>query len=85
MSTENGANASAKIAVVTGGSRGLGRSTALSLAKRGVSSIFTYKSNAAEATTVVGLVAETGRNAIALQLDTGNVGTFDSFAAKVDR
>ena len=38
-----------KIAIVTGGSRGLGRSTVLSLAKRGVGSIFTYNSNLAEA------------------------------------
>jgi NAD(P)-dependent dehydrogenase (short-subunit alcohol dehydrogenase family) len=85
MPAENSVNSSAKIAIVTGGSRGLGRRTVLSLAKRGVNSIFTYKSNDAEARTVVGLVVETGRKAIALQLGPGNVGTFDSFAAKVDR
>jgi NAD(P)-dependent dehydrogenase (short-subunit alcohol dehydrogenase family) len=70
-----------KIAIITGGSRGLGRSTVLSLAKRGVDSIFTYHSNRAEAEKVSELVADAGRRAIALQLDTGNVRTFDSFVS----
>ena len=68
-----------KIAVITGGSRGLGRNTVLNLAERGVDSIFTYHSNQAEAQTVVDQIAETGNLAIALQLDTGNIKTFDSF------
>jgi NAD(P)-dependent dehydrogenase (short-subunit alcohol dehydrogenase family) len=68
-----------KIAIVTGGSRGIGRSTVLSLANRGVDSIFTYKSNREEAEKVVSLVRETGRRAVALQLDAGKVSTFDSF------
>lgn len=68
-----------KIAVVTGGSRGLGRSTVLSLAQRGVDSIFTYNSNRAEADKVVSLVAGAGRKAIALHLDTGNISSFDDF------
>jgi NAD(P)-dependent dehydrogenase (short-subunit alcohol dehydrogenase family) len=68
-----------KIALVTGGSRGIGRSTVLSLAKRGVDSIFTYNSNQTEAEKVVGLVAKAGQKAIALQLDTGKVATFDAF------
>ena len=46
-----------KIAIVTGGSRGLGRSTVLSLAERGVGSIFTYNSNLAEAEKVSALAA----------------------------
>ena len=70
-----------RIAIVTGGSRGLGRSTVLNLAKRGVDSIFTYHSNQAEADKVRQLVADSGRRAIAFQLDTGNVKTFDSFVA----
>jgi NAD(P)-dependent dehydrogenase (short-subunit alcohol dehydrogenase family) len=70
---------SQRIALITGGSRGLGRSTVLSLAKRGVDSIFTYHSNQAEAERVVRLVAEAGRKAIALQLDTGKVSAFDPF------
>jgi len=68
-----------KIALVTGGSRGVGRSTVLSLAERGVDSIFTYNSNQTEAEKVVGLVSKAGQKAIALQLDTGKVATFDAF------
>ncbi len=72
-----------KIAIVTGGSRGLGRNTVLSLAKRGVDSIFTYNSNRAEADKVLGLVREAGRKATALQLDTSNLRSFDLFAQSV--
>lgn len=71
--------ASAKIALVTGGSRGLGRNTVLSLAKRGVDSIFTYHSNQAEAVKVAKLVHEMGRKAVILPLDTGKVSLFDPF------
>ena len=83
MPSEKSAISSNKIAIVTGGSRGLGRNTVLSLAKRGIDSIFTYNSNQAEAEKVVSLVAEAGRKAIALQLDTGNVNAFDDFAERV--
>ena len=79
MSTEKSLNSSNKIAIVTGGSRGLGRNTVLSLAKRGVHSIFTYNSNRADADKVVAAVNETGAKAIALQLDTGKVSEFDLF------
>ena len=68
---------------MTGGSRGLGRSTVLSLARRGVDSIFTYHSNQAEAEKVVGLAAEAGRKAIPLQLDTGEVAAFGPFVRGV--
>ena len=70
---------SPKIVIVTGGSRGLGRNAVLNLAQRGVDSIFTYHSNQAEAEKVVSLVAEAGRKAIALPLDTGKVSAFDPF------
>jgi NAD(P)-dependent dehydrogenase (short-subunit alcohol dehydrogenase family) len=83
MPTESDVTSKAKIAIVTGGSRGLGRNTVLSLAKRGIDSIFTYNSNQAEAEKVVGLVAEAGQKAVALQLDTGNVGAFDDFVDSV--
>lgn len=72
-----------KIAIVTGGSRGIGRNTVLCLARRGVHSIFSYNSNRAEADRVVALAAEAGARAIALQLDTGNVGAFDGFVEYV--
>ena len=72
-----------KIAIVTGGSRGLGRETVLSLADRGVDSIFTYHSNQSEADKVVAQAGEAGRQAVALPLDTGVVGAFDPFVRQV--
>lgn len=83
MPTENAVSSNTKIAIVTGGSRGLGRNTVLNLAKRGVNSIFTYNSNRAEADNVVSAVSEAGAKAIALQLNTGSVGTFDAFVRSV--
>ena len=83
MPLEHSSESNSKIALVTGGSRGLGRSTVLSLAGRGIDSIFTYHSNQAEAEKVVGLVAEAGGKAIALQLDTGDVAAFDPFVQGV--
>jgi NAD(P)-dependent dehydrogenase (short-subunit alcohol dehydrogenase family) len=72
-----------KVAIVTGGSRGLGRNTVLNLAKRGVNSIFTYNSNRAEADKVATAVSEAGARAEALQLDAGNVSSFDAFVRSV--
>lgn len=83
MPTENTNNSRNKIAIITGGSRGLGRNTVLSLARRGVQSIFTYNSNQAEAEKVVALAADAGAKALALQLDTGSVGSFDAFVQGV--
>ncbi|PXW17524.1 SDR family NAD(P)-dependent oxidoreductase [Paraburkholderia caballeronis] len=74
------AASTARIAIVTGGSRGLGRNTVLNLAKRGVDTIFTYRANRVEADAVVELVAQAGRRAVALQLDTGDTRAFDAFA-----
>jgi len=62
-----------KITIVTGGSRGLGRSTVLALAERGVNSIFTFVSKPKEADEVVSAAAKIGANAVAFQLDTGKV------------
>jgi NAD(P)-dependent dehydrogenase (short-subunit alcohol dehydrogenase family) len=72
-----------KIAIVTGGSRGLGRNTVVNLAKRGVDSIFTYVSHRADADAVVAAVADTGQRAIPLQLDTGDIGSLDAFVARL--
>ena len=83
MPTETQPVPSTKVALVTGGSRGLGRDTVLSLARRGVDSIFTYHSNRAEADKVVAMVAEAGRVAVALPLDTGKVSLFDPFVLQV--
>ena len=76
---------SSPIALVTGGSRGLGRSTVLALARRGVSSILTYKSDRASADAVVAGVEQGGARAVALQLDTGDTATFPDFAEAVRR
>ena len=71
------------IALVTGGSRGLGRNTAVRLAESGTDVILTYRSNRAEADAVVARIAEVGRRAVALQLDVGQIQSFDGFAAEV--
>jgi NAD(P)-dependent dehydrogenase (short-subunit alcohol dehydrogenase family) len=72
-----------KIALVTGGSRGIGRNTVESLAKRGVHTIFTYHSHSADAEAVVAAVRDAGAQGIALQLDAGNVASFDAFVESV--
>ena len=72
-----------KIAIVTGGSRGIGRDTVLRLAERGVRTIFTYRANCAEADKVVTLAAEAGALTIALQLDAGDASAFAGFAEQV--
>jgi NAD(P)-dependent dehydrogenase (short-subunit alcohol dehydrogenase family) len=76
-------NTKFRIALITGGSRGIGRDTVLRLAKRGVRSIFTYHANRAEADKVSALAAEAGAPAIALQLDTGKAASFDDFILRV--
>ncbi|HVI54642.1 MAG TPA: SDR family oxidoreductase [Luteibacter sp.] len=82
MSNGNATKTVAKIALVTGGSRGLGRSTVLHLAARGVDSIFTYRENQAEAAKVIAAVQAQGRRAIALPLDTGASGSFAAFVER---
>nr|WP_315244202.1 SDR family oxidoreductase [uncultured Albidiferax sp.] len=72
-----------KITLITGASRGLGRNTALSIARRGGDAIVTYHSRSAEAQAVVAEIQALGRKAVALQLDTGVVGTFPAFADRL--
>jgi NAD(P)-dependent dehydrogenase (short-subunit alcohol dehydrogenase family) len=72
-----------KTAIITGGSRGLGRNTASNLARRGVDILFTYNSNLAEAQSLIREVEAVGRKAAAFQLDAGNVSLFDIFAGQV--
>lgn len=83
MPTETATQSTTKIALVTGASRGLGRNTALSLARKGVDLIVTYHSNRAEADSAVAAIETLGRKAVALQLDSGNVSTFDAFVRGV--
>ncbi len=73
-------NPQAPIALVTGASRGLGRSAALHLADRGVDLVVTYRSGANEAAEVVRQVEAKGRRAVALPLDVGRTGSFGEFA-----
>src|SRR5262245_46549079 len=68
-----------RVARVTGGSRGLGRNAAESLARKGVDVVITYHSRVDEARTVVAGIEAQGRKAAALQLDSAAVATFDRF------
>jgi NAD(P)-dependent dehydrogenase (short-subunit alcohol dehydrogenase family) len=74
---------SAPIALITGGSRGLGRNAAAHLARQGTDVILTYRSARAEADAVVAAIEAQGRRAAALQLDAGDSGTFAAFADAV--
>jgi NAD(P)-dependent dehydrogenase (short-subunit alcohol dehydrogenase family) len=71
------------IALVTGGSRGLGKNMVLSLAERGVDVIFTYRSAEAEADAVVAEVERLGRKALKLHLDVGESATFAAFTERL--
>ncbi len=68
-----------KIALVTGGSRGLGKNMALALAAKGLDVIITYHTNLPEADKVIAAIEASGRRAFALQLDTGNTASFEPF------
>ena len=72
-----------RIALITGGSRGLGRSMALHLAARGTDVLLTYRSQQAEAAEVRERIVALGRQAVALPLDVGESATFEEFAAAV--
>lgn len=73
MATKN------KIALVTGGSRGLGKDMVINLAKKGIDVVFTYNSNKTAADEVVAKVQSLGQKAVAFQLNTSDVSTFDNF------
>ena len=72
-----------KIALVTGASRGIGKNTALTLARKGVDVIVTYHNSDEDAKNVVSAIADIGARAVALQLDTSNTKTFDGFVEQV--
>jgi NAD(P)-dependent dehydrogenase (short-subunit alcohol dehydrogenase family) len=71
------------ISLVTGGSRGLGRNTAVSIARHGGDVILTYRAAADEARTVVSEIEAMGRKAFALQLDVADTSSFKRFASAV--
>lgn len=71
------------IVLITGGSRGLGRSAALAAARSGIDVVLTYLSQSAEAHAVVAEIESLGRRAVALPLDVGNVSSFEAFAGQL--
>jgi len=83
MSTDFDRDAESRIALITGANRGIGGATALALARDGVDVIITYRSHAEEADEVVAAIGELGRKAVALELDTGDVDSFDAFVSAV--
>lgn len=74
-----------KIALVTGGSRGLGKEMALKLAEKGIDVVLTYHNNKSKAEEVVSAIKDRGQKAYALQLDTSNLQEFDKFLEEVGK
>jgi len=74
-----------KIAIITGASRGLGKSAALKLAQQGVDVILTYHSKEAQAAAVVAEIEKLGQKAIALRLDVGDSHSFDAFVNTIQQ
>ena len=74
-----------KIGVITGGSRGLGKNTALAMAAQGVDVILTYHSQKDSAEAVVAEILAMGRKAVALKLDVTNASHFTDFAEQVSQ
>ncbi len=74
-----------KIALITGASRGLGKNTALALARQGVDIVFTYHSKKDEAEAVSAETARLGRKSVHVRLDTGKVADFPAFAADLKK
>lgn len=72
-----------KIALVTGGSRGLGKDMALRLAEKGIDVVLTYHSKADDAQNVVNQIEQSGQKAAALQLNTADIKSFDAFAGQL--
>ncbi|RUT72364.1 SDR family oxidoreductase [Flavobacterium cupreum] len=72
-----------KIALVTGGSRGLGKNMALAIAKKGINVILTYNSKKEEAEDTVKEIESLGQKAVAIQLNVAEAGSFDSFFEEV--
>lgn len=72
-----------KIALITGGNRGLGKSMILHLAAQGCDALFTYRSHPEEAEAVIKEVEALGAKAVALPLDMAKKESFPAFAAEV--
>src|SRR5262245_37044375 len=76
-------NKPASIAVITGGSRGLGKNMALHLAEGGIDVVLTFRTGEKEAREVVAQIEAKGRKAVALALDVGDSRSFPAFAEKL--
>ena len=74
-----------KVAIITGGSRGLGRNTAVNLARREVDILFTWRANQEEAESLIREIEAMGRKAAGVRLDTGDTRAFDAFVADVGK
>lgn len=85
MSKAKPKSPSRSVAIITGGSRGLGRSMVLHLAAQGVPCIFTYVHNASDAQEVVSIAKQRGGEAVALQLDVADTSQFGPFASQVQK
>lgn len=79
----NTVNKPSKILLVTGGSRGIGKSIALNAAKRGIGVILTYNSQAAQGEAVASEITRNGGKAVALQLDAANTASLSQFTNQV--
>ena len=83
MSIQNDSNTETKTVLITGGSRGLGRNMAVSLAKAGFDVVITYHANESAATEVVKEIHAFGRHSAAFRLDTGDIKSFPAFLANL--
>lgn len=72
-----------KIALITGGSRGLGKNAAIALARKGTDIILTYHSKQTEAEEVVKEIGSLGRKAVAIHLDVSNIKSFIAFSEQI--
>ena len=79
MNTKN------KIALITGGSRGLGKNMAIAIAKKGLDVIITYNSNQMAAQEVVSTIESLGQKAKAFQLDTSDTKQFGAFVSELNQ
>lgn len=69
--------------MVTGASRGIGRSTALALARRGARVVVTYRGGADAAADTVQTIRDAGGDAFAMQLDISDVDSFGAFTVEL--
>jgi NAD(P)-dependent dehydrogenase (short-subunit alcohol dehydrogenase family) len=83
MANEQAGTSKDKVAIITGASRGLGRNTAVNLARRGVDLILTYHSIREKLRLSLREAEAMGRKATGFRLDTGDVRSFDGFVADV--